>query len=101
MVVAAISMTNVAAPIIERSPSKSDRLAIWHSRCKAHHDHRHQHLPLQAAAQEAEHRKGETMNVLRVIIISAALAPFLVECSQPQAPADEPGLCFQQPACAG
>jgi hypothetical protein len=42
------------------------------------------------------------MNVWRIIVIAAALAPFLVECSsQPEGPAAEHGLCFQQPNCAG
>jgi hypothetical protein len=42
------------------------------------------------------------MNVWRVIIIAAALAPFLVECTQqPEGPAAEHGLCYQQPSCEG
>ena len=42
------------------------------------------------------------MNVWRVIVISAALAPLLVECnSQPEGPAAEHGLCYQQADCLG
>ena len=41
------------------------------------------------------------MDVWRAIIIAAALAPLLVECSQPEGPAAEHGLCFQQINCAG
>ena len=41
------------------------------------------------------------MKVWRVIVIAAALAP-LVECnSQPEGPAAEHGLCYQQPSCEG
>jgi hypothetical protein len=42
------------------------------------------------------------MKIWRVIVIATALAPFLAECtSQPEGPAAEHGLCYQQYNCAG
>jgi hypothetical protein len=41
------------------------------------------------------------MTVWRIIVISATLAPLLVECSQPEGPAANHGICFQQANCAG
>jgi hypothetical protein len=51
---------------------------------------------------QAQQRGNEVMNFWRIIVTAAALAPLLVECaSQPEGPAAEHGLCFQQINCAG
>jgi hypothetical protein len=47
------------------------------------------------------HRGDRVMDSWRIIVIAATLAPLLAECSQPEGPAAEHGLCYTQTQCAG